>query len=581
MRKWALLAVLILAALWGNTVAAQQARIVVNRDNVNIRRVPSFAGQILATANAGTTFDATGRTVDNQWVRVQFGAEEAWVSAVVATFLEGNIGALAVGDPSAIPYGGQGSPRAGATEATSGLRGRFPDNGVHLRAGPNTGYFIFAEIPRFAEVPLLGRTIDNAWTQVNYQGNLGWVATRYLQVLDNGNFSELPVDGIVASAAPENFEAQVVLFEVLRGLRERLDLAQPSLDQQRQVWVDAALGQAPFCGAYPASPTDFTIRRDVYALYFDSIDPLLREFNEAMQSIRLSIELQQVVCGRPASDVVLVSVPVVTGGLEFVNVADAKMADLRRRIDALLPEYGPEDCIFQFAGRVDILPFAPTYADGRIGLGEFTPDSPRSVGVCFYATPAQIYRVEFIRPSANYKVTLAVSPIDNPTNFIAAASGGPSDEVNGIVIDPIEFTQEGLYLLLIYVEPEPATEIPVGEYAYLLIDVTGGTPPSNLLVYNSASGDFTIDTSVTTAATEVPANQTGQQTATAGTTATVIGFQNVSVYASPSTTTTVIGQLLPGERVTVLATQPGWVQVQQSNGTPGWVQDTLVSVSTS
>src|SRR5690606_6375615 len=129
-----------------------------------------------------------------------------------------------------IPYGGFESPRSGRTSADSPIKGRLAQSGLRVRAGPSRAYPILANAPRYTVMPLTGRTINNQWLQVNFEGTLGWIATQYVEVQDGASIVNLPVDGIVAEAQIPSADTAEAYNATLAFLLERVNLAQPSLD---------------------------------------------------------------------------------------------------------------------------------------------------------------------------------------------------------------------------------------------------------------------------------------------------------------------------------------------------------------
>jgi uncharacterized protein YraI len=51
---------------------------------------------------------------------------------------------------------------------------------VNLRSGPGTNYSVIAVIPPATQLPVTGRTSDNAWYQVIFNGLQGWASASYL-----------------------------------------------------------------------------------------------------------------------------------------------------------------------------------------------------------------------------------------------------------------------------------------------------------------------------------------------------------------------------------------------------------------
>ncbi|MEM6283806.1 MAG: SH3 domain-containing protein [Chloroflexota bacterium] len=570
---WLLSLTLLLAVTSPYTLAQAQVRVVVDRDFVNIRRVPALGAEVVGSANVRTVFIVDAISTDSEWYRIRFAGNEAWVSVAVVTVLEGNVAALPVRDPRFIPFGGPEAPRAGFTEQTSDIIGRLADSGLRVRTGPGVAYREIANAPRFAALPLLGRSADSQWVQVNFDGILGWVTAEFVTILGGRTITELPVGGIVADAPPLEDTDQNDLFGTLRFLRERIDLAQPSLDTQRQVWTSAALGVVPPCGGYPPRPSNANIPTDLRARYGDTLEPLLRDFNRAMENVRNAIDLQVEVCSRGGSDVVLISVPVVSGGLEFVDDADILFVSLRRRIDELLPEIGPNDCIFEFAGRVDVLPLFPQLA---VIEDRFTEDD-LAIGYCFDASPLNIGYLEVATFGTNYDTIIAISPLGNPTDFLSTASISASLTPSGTILNPIEFPFEGRYLLLLSADTEPGV-VPTGQYALTLLDVALVQPSGALITYEA---DGTLVRNVVPVTLADGTVVGGQIVGDVGEGSTVTNNSGVAinVFLDPDETSAVVGQLQAGETVPAigLAEGFGFIQVALSDGVTGFVQESAVT----
>ncbi|HLV35737.1 MAG TPA: SH3 domain-containing protein, partial [Spirillospora sp.] len=410
-----------------------------------------------------------------------------WIGFPVIN-LFGDINALPVADPRTIPYGGFESPRSGLTSADSPIKGRLADSGLRVRAGPGRAYPVLANAPRYTVFPLLGRTINNAWLQVNFEGTLGWVATRYVQILDGASIISLPVDGIVADRAPlsdataEDFEA------TLRFLLDRIDLAQPSLDAIRGIWTTVALGERAACGPFPARPTDYNIPNPLLAAFYPTLNPIQVLFNDAMANVRLSIELWLEACGRPQPPLsAVVGQPSVIAALEAVNLADQQFAELRARINELLPppfELGPDQCLFTFMGASDVLPVIPI---GQIARSTFDPTTS-VVGFCFDASAGQSLRFEYLELTGNATPRISVTLFDNPTAFVA--NGQAVSGENYLSVGPVILSATGRYLLIVSHRDEFLNEPLTADFAVLINDVTGATITGPTLVINPETGQL-------------------------------------------------------------------------------------------
>lgn len=470
--------IFLLAAAWLSvgTALAQplpvpDVTVLVNRDGVNVRIAPALGADVLGFVPAGWTAPATGRSPDNQWIRIDFNGQEGWLGFPVIN-LFGDINALPVADPRSIPYGGFESPRSGATDATGPISGRLAESGLRLRAGPSTAYPVLANPLRYTVFPVLGRTANNAWLQVNFNGTLGWVTAGFVE-LSGGSLLDLPIDGIVASAAPVSQDSRDNYLGTLRLMLERLDLAQPSLDSIRGTWTTVALGQRSACQNFPARPSDINIANPLLAANYPTLEPLRIDFNSAMTQLRLAIDLWIEACGQPQPPSGVIGEATVIGALNAIQNADGLFADLRRRITALLPpdlELGANQCLFTFDDQFDIL---DVIGIGQVVQAQFTPRKT-AFGYCFDAQAGAALRIEVLTVRGNQSPLVAVSPFDNPTQFLAVGRAVAGQ--NLITLGPVRISATGRYLLIIADQgADGRTEPLSGDFALLISNVAGVT----------------------------------------------------------------------------------------------------------
>ncbi|GEM_PF-403409 len=444
--------------------------VLANRDAVNVRTVPAIGAPVIGFVNAGYTVEAQARSGDSQWVRVQFApGQQGWIGLAVLSILSGAVETLPVADPRSIPYGGFDTPRAGLTGATSSVSGRLAQSGLRIRSGPSTNYVILANAPRYSVMPVLGRTADNRWVQLNFEGTLGWAAAEYFEFSSPDVFA-LPIDGICADAVPLSEGGDSGFFDTLRFLRDRLDLAQPSLDAIRAIWTNVALGGVAQCGNYPIRPTDYNIPQPLLAAYVDRLGPLGTDFNLAMGSIRAAVELLIEACSFAQPSAGSVGQSVVQQALDAVNRADALFADIRRRIAEQLPpdELAPDECLFLYTGQAAVVKRLEV---GQPRNAQLTSRPAKYViGFCFDAPAGQDFRVEILRLSGSAAPRLTVSSFDNPTNFIAQIQLRDTEPYTAL--QPITITQNGRYLLLVS-DLELSSTAGQGDFVVLLTNVTG------------------------------------------------------------------------------------------------------------
>jgi len=478
MRKLALCVALLLGVMGLNmsdTSAQGPVRAVVVNEALNIRVVPAIGAEVIATVQAGYLFESIdARSPDGEWLRVDFNGQEGWVNIAPLTILEGDINALPVADPRTIPFGGFEAPRAGLTSASSDISGRLPFSGVRVRAGPSTGYPVLANAPRYTVMALLGRTLDNAWIQVNFEGTLGWITAGVLEIQNGRSVVELPVDGIIADALPISEPVREDYFATLRLMLDRVNLAQPSLDNIRAKWTDSALTARAVCRDYPARPSDYNIPNELLAAYFVTLDPLIKLFNDAMFNVRRSIDLYIEVCNQPGLENPVGQATVI-GALETVALADQQFAELRARLTDLLPpdrELGPDECLFAFGNRAQILPVIDI---GELVITELDART-RSAGYCIDLVVGQTIIIESLQfPDSNLALIVGLSPFDNPTQFVAINNNAFT--LTTTRLGPLLIENTVRYLIIVTDNNEERQEPPQGRFALLLsvVPATGVT----------------------------------------------------------------------------------------------------------
>lgn len=448
--------------------------IVVNRDNVNVRLLPAIGAEVLGYVNAGTVFEnVQARSGDNQWFRVDFLGQQGWIGAPVVTVLNGaDINALPVADPRTIPYGGFEQPRAGITSVTSGITGRLVESGLRVRGGPGRAYPVLANAPRYTVFQLLGRTADNTWWQVNFEGTLGWVDARYVQEISSPEAFNLPVDGIIADGLPVSLPTGDAYVDTLRLMLARLDLAQPSIDRMRELWNAIALGGRAPCGDYPPRPSNYNIPLPLLSAFNATLGPLETDFNQAMGFVRQAIDLFIEACSTNQPPQGLIGVGGAAVGLQAVNEADGRFADLRARLLALIPDdraLTDNECLFNFNNNSEIV---QRLIPGQAIL--ITWQERQYVrGLCFDGTAGEVYRFELVRANGNVRPQVLIASFASPTNFIAAGRLAADDEY--LAITNITIAETGQYLIVLNDFGDDTRPLPNGDLALLLTNVTGFT----------------------------------------------------------------------------------------------------------
>ena len=168
---------------------------VINADHFSaswLRAVYFNAGAYRFTAQSddGMRVSINGNTIINNWTLHPIQTNTADVNLAAGTYsvfveyFENTGDAVAKLSWQAIP----------ATESSpGGVTATVYSGRLNMREGPSTTYMIMTKLPWGTIVPVVGRTTDSAWLQVNYQGASGWIWAAYTSV--NGDLNSVPVTG--------------------------------------------------------------------------------------------------------------------------------------------------------------------------------------------------------------------------------------------------------------------------------------------------------------------------------------------------------------------------------------------------
>jgi SH3-like domain-containing protein len=456
-------------------------RVLVINEFVNVRVIPAIGAEVIDSVPAGYVFDIVeARSGDNRWLRVRYNGQQGWINQVPTQVIEGDVATLPVADPRSVPYGGFDAPRAGFTEQQSDVTGRATA-GVRVRSGPSTGYPTIDNIFFNEAFILLGQY--GGWYQVNYDGVLGWVAARYVAVLQ-GDPATLPFGGVVADRVIPAADNVNDFYDLLRLMRDRVNLMQPSLTQIRQSWTDAALTGRASCQAYPPQPSDFPIPQPLLSAEYGTLKPLQDSFNDAAFNIRQAIDLFIQVCNQPGTGNP-VGQATIEGALTIINTAEQQLDFLRSRLDELIPDDrnpGPEECRLVYNGRAEILPLIRL---GVIYQDEFTRRQ-RVKGYCFNGVEGMVLNLQTLPiPPAELQIFLGMAPLDTPDDFLITSPGltGARD-----VLGPVELPRTTQYVVLMAdlgnEDEDFPDRLPLGKFAFRITNITFLVGNAPLLDYD-------------------------------------------------------------------------------------------------
>ncbi len=137
---------------------------------LNVRSAPNpFTGAVLTIISRGQTFPVVGRNADFSWLQLNVNGIVGWVNS--AHVFAQNVAGVPITDGSGgiIPQ-----PPAGITATVTAYF-------LNVRAIPNpfTGA-VLTRISQGQTFPVVGRNADTSWLQLNVNGLVGWVNSRYV-----------------------------------------------------------------------------------------------------------------------------------------------------------------------------------------------------------------------------------------------------------------------------------------------------------------------------------------------------------------------------------------------------------------
>ncbi len=184
--------------------------------SLNIRRLPTVDGEVLARAVTGTRLDFLGIGQSGEWVFVGYSPEEGgritgWASATYIRYEFRNAaidleemeerellltadeeverGEISADAPPLVQP--TVDPFEDAYVATVELD---PGANLNLRRLPSVDGEVLASIPSNDRVVILTRNADSTWLEVTFDGVNGWIASNFVTVRFNGQLVDL--DGI-------------------------------------------------------------------------------------------------------------------------------------------------------------------------------------------------------------------------------------------------------------------------------------------------------------------------------------------------------------------------------------------------
>jgi hypothetical protein len=268
------------------TTAAQQSdrpTLRVEYDSTYLRSLPSRDAQPSGSVFEDDVLAAIGRNADGLWFQVtRPGRAESlgWISREAVSYSF---------NPGILPL----------TDTTTGVTGSSAvrDTGfavlilgeANLRNRPN-GSETVGTVPVNAVLPVLGRSADNLWFEVNYLGTVGWVA-EFLARL-TGDINSVPVNAASTSGIPAG-GLPIIPPEIQRAQVQRFrEYLIPTRDlalQMANYWQVIRNGEIAPCTP-PANAAYYAYSaRDIVEL--PELRRYVRRMERAVNELNISIEL--------------------------------------------------------------------------------------------------------------------------------------------------------------------------------------------------------------------------------------------------------------------------------------------------
>ena len=144
-------------------------RFITANVRLRVRSGPGVSFEQIGSLNRGDSFNIVRE--ENGWYGIAFNGQTGYVAGDFVT--------VSSGQPPA--SGGESSV---SIDFTVGYT-------LRLRAAPDENSETLARIPYTTIVQAIGRSANSEWLQVQYAGQVGWVAARFGRL--NGSFNSLPV----------------------------------------------------------------------------------------------------------------------------------------------------------------------------------------------------------------------------------------------------------------------------------------------------------------------------------------------------------------------------------------------------
>ena len=155
----------------------------VTAARLNVRDNPNANATILLKINRSEVYPVVGKNGDSSWFQINVNGVVGWVSGrFVVVGGNQNVAVVAGAQSVAQPV----DTGFNATALTT----------VNVRNAPSTrGTTILTKMHLNDVARIVGRTGNNSWWQVNFNGTVGWVSSRFARIQGGAVVAQIPITG--------------------------------------------------------------------------------------------------------------------------------------------------------------------------------------------------------------------------------------------------------------------------------------------------------------------------------------------------------------------------------------------------
>ena len=160
---------------------ATGAQLSVTADTLNLRQSPNCDCGVVAKLHRGETYPIIGRNADSSWWQISVRNVAGWVYSKFTR-------------PTGTAYIPVTDTSYTAHPPATGYRLTASQTGI-IRSGPGNRFAYLGTLPAQRTAEIVGRTENQTWWQIDYEGVVGWVSTAAGNVHPGGDTSRIPVLG--------------------------------------------------------------------------------------------------------------------------------------------------------------------------------------------------------------------------------------------------------------------------------------------------------------------------------------------------------------------------------------------------